>query len=44
MHKDKKDGIMIVFGGSKPEKDDYKQDKKEFKVLTALEVVLFSLI
>lgn len=31
MHKDKKDGIMIVFGGSKPEKDDYKQDKKEFK-------------
>ena len=31
MDKDKKDGIMIVFGGSKPEKDDYKEDKKEYK-------------
>ena len=31
MHKDKKEGIMIVFGGPKPEKDDYKEDKKEYK-------------
>ena len=30
MHKDKKDGIMIVFG-SKSDKNDYKQDKKEYK-------------
>jgi hypothetical protein len=31
MHKDKKEGIMIVFGGPKPEKDSYKEDKKEYK-------------
>ena len=31
MHKDKKEGIMIVFGGAKPEKNDYKEDKKEYK-------------
>jgi hypothetical protein len=31
MPKDKKEGIMIVFGGAKPEKDDYKEDKKEYK-------------
>jgi hypothetical protein len=30
MHKDKSDGIMIVFG-SKSDKNDYKQDKKEYK-------------
>ena len=31
MHKDKKEGIMIVFGGPNPEKDEYKEDKKEYK-------------
>ena len=31
MHKDKKEGIMIVFGGEKPQKDNYKEDKKEYK-------------
>lgn len=30
MNKDKKEGIMIVFGGPKPGKDDYKEDKKEY--------------
>lgn len=34
MHKDKKEGIMIVFGGAKPEKDNYKEDKKEYKEQT----------
>jgi hypothetical protein len=37
MHKDKKEGIMIVFGGPKPEKDNYKEDKKEYNEKTEKE-------
>ena len=29
-NKDKKEGIMIVFGGPKPEKNDDKEGKKEY--------------
>jgi hypothetical protein len=30
-NKDKRESIMIVFGGPKPEKNDYKEDKKEYR-------------
>lgn len=33
-NKDKKEGIMIVFGGQKPEKNDDKEDKKEYNEKT----------